>query len=322
MQIYTRDSLNAIFIQPLATCSGKCKGCYVKEYGKKNGITSANVIPDWMYPLLRKISRNQGIKLNQITISLNDPGMRNGVLYGFSEQLNLLQELPNREHKLSGPSRDWPEIHVCLSVNAFRIAESRGINISNTLAKVADVVNVSIDENKNGGNTHFVLPVRETCSFHLNCNLLFTPRFKIHFQDELINELFDLFDSIYLMAYKPIHGEEYSLGHIESIRNVIEFYNNLPVEKKKKVNIDRCVEVCAKNQYKCSAGINMLTVWPDGGITGCPYSSKPLLRMNTIGNPEETADGTIATMRDMRQVANLNEFNKCKMRNLWPKIKK
>ena len=93
MQIYTRDRLNAIFIQPMTTCEAKCKGCYVKEYHRKNDCIdhsdnpTKEVIPKWMHSLVRKISRNQGIKSNQLTLSLNDFDSNNWA--AFDSQLLL-----------------------------------------------------------------------------------------------------------------------------------------------------------------------------------------------------------------------------------------
>jgi hypothetical protein len=172
---------------------------------------------------------------------------------------------------------------------------------------------------------------RHLADFHFplfNCNLLITPQVYHKFKDPWnFKQLSNLFDSIYLMAHKPVHGEPYLREHIESIRNTIKFFNDLPTKEKEKVNIDNCVKLCSSSaNYCCSAGINMITVWPDGNVTGCPYSTKPLESLQGLverENPEAMAAQVVYAIKGIdKGMSALTQFDNCQMRDLWKKIEK
>jgi hypothetical protein len=70
----------------------------------------------------------------------------------------------------------------------------------------------------------------------------------------------------------------------------------------------------------------MLTVWPDGQVTGCPYSIKPMNSLNGLverSNPEAMAIQVVETIRGIdKGMSKFTQFDNCQMRNLWKKIEK
>jgi hypothetical protein len=236
--------------------------------------------------------------------------------------VRFLKNLPRKEKREL--EKSTTEVHITVPMD---IVDNRWSGLFENIIQPADVVSISIDNFK-WKNTEISSVGREI-SYHrgdtkFNCNLLFTQEVynKVK-RPSILDWLLSYFDTIYLMAYKPIYREEYNIQHMNSIRNVINFYNKLPSDYKKRVNIDGCVDVCAQGKYGCSAGINMMTVYPDGGITRCPYAATPFTKIIVDGKPFESAVAVMTALKNWRDFSQSTKqsmaFTQCKMKDLWPK---
>ena len=317
MQIYDKRSYNAIFFQPTTKCNWSCQGCYLKKYEKQNKTKDTD-IPEWMAEVVSRVLDRKDIRANQITISLNHPwgvyqkeDVRNHALTKFL--VKVINNIQRRGGDL--------ETEVHFTVADMSIETYKAWGLWDPITSVADSVSISVDEFKTDLEACYKDKDFRLCKF--NCNLQMTPGVVKQFKDPeaQIRQLLHWYDTIYMIAHKPILDGEYSKLHTESIRKTVEIYNKLPRELKKNVFIDKCVEACAKNEYTCEAGTNMMTVWPDGRIIGCPYATHG----GTYAHP--TADSVIKSMVAMRGYADGNDgkrhyFNRCKMRTLWKDIRK
>ena len=320
MQIYNKDSVNAIFLQPTTICAHHCPGCYVKKFERTNNTKSLHV-PDWMGDLAVDILEGKKIKANQLTISLNTPTSEmmintdcNGDVgaelrvktYGMNKFIDKLLTANNPNHEC--------ELHLTIALDAIEHYYEFG-----ALYGMCDCLSISIDEYKNT-KEYILNNLVVYKDKQLNCNLLFTPGVVKSIQQDpgFLPSLAGKFHSIYLIAFKPDLGKPYGQLHVNLLRSLIDVYNNLPSYLKKKVNIDGCVDTCANSSYGCQAGINMFSVWPNGQISGCPYSSQPIREPKEAAMPVTTSDEVINKIKVIKQSqSHLYEYEMCKMRNLW-----
>lgn len=328
MQIYTKNSYNAIFIQPTTACAWYCGGCYLKTFEKKQNIVKDLPVPSWMAEVTKEILSGKRIKCNQLSISLNNLKRQGPIMMsdqagrhitttdGVTNDFGMHKYIENI-YKFTTIKNC--ELHYTVSMNAVRDYN----RVWDFISASADNVTVSIDDFKWGKNYEYLMEThdfnKEVNKFNLNCNLLFSPgvikalRKSNHLAFE---RLLDIFDTIYLVAYKPDLRGPYTKIHIESIRELIALYNSLDSSvKEKKVFIDGCVNACV-SKHGCTAGINLMTIWPDGSLIGCPYSSKPIARPCEL-TPDNIIDNMI-TLRNHIRKKDIYEYNKCEMRNLWP----
>jgi hypothetical protein len=269
-----------------------------------------------MAEVVSRVLDRKDIRANQITISLNHPwgvyqqeDIRNHSLNKFL--VKVINDIQRRGDNLE------TEIHF--TVADMSIETYKAWKLWDPITSVADSISISVDEFKTDLDACYKDSDFRLCKF--NCNLQMTPRIvKLFENPEFLQGLLRWYDTIYMIAHKPILDGEYSKLHTESIRKTVEIYNELPKEHKKNIFIDKCVEACAKSQYTCEAGTNIMTVWPDGRIIGCPYATHG-------GNKPQnnTPDQIIKSMVAMRDYADgdygrRHYFNRCKMRKLWKNI--
>lgn len=121
--------------------------------------------------------------------------------------------------------------------------------------------------------------------------------------DTLIYPRVDIFHPI---LRKPILGEELKLKAYEEYIKL----ENLCKGITQRTSKDSCVFHAEQSDKKsCSAGINMIHVWPTGTATKCPYDSNHLADPNSVGS------NIIQNIKNCLDDREYHPWNYCKIRN-------
>lgn len=80
-----------------------------------------------------------------------------------------------------------------------------------------------------------------------------------------------------IVAKEPL-GQEQSASYLawfmQLFLNIEDFLKKKNTLLLDRMSIDPCITTCAaqqKEDHKCSANVNMVHIWPNGHVTGCPY---------------------------------------------------
>lgn len=255
--------INALFLQPTTWCAKNCKGCYVKGFENEIGSES------YSYPLFQRIFTEiilgQRIQANQITMALDSlPSIgrydRKEMLYIADCYCAIIDAAKIK--------RMQTEFHI--TVNSFDDLLEYGFK-SKEYFDVLSVSTSGIDFTKE-------ISYFRTHAKHINWNYTIYPEMPA---DKVIKNLkmrIPSYDSIYLILLKPDTGNRIDAQTLSNYLRIREKISKLPDEIKSKINIDGCIqdsENYLKNNKGCSSNLSRFQVWPNGAVSGCPYSHRP-----------------------------------------------
>ena len=253
-----RIELNALFIQPTYWCNKACSGCYVR--GSKQPLP---------IPVLTEVFRSfLGTPhwANQISISMDSfqPGSPTGN-YMKSVCDGLLSTLNGH------PGPDFPEIHL-----TFRDTQTyRNYDIGHLLGLI-DVVTFSHLTGEDEG----LIETIQDIGADVNWNLMMPRLTKLNTLSKNIDNIEKIgswVDSIYLLSKKDTLGRKIRTTNLQEDLFFLGASGLcLSPEIQEKVTVDGCLEDADKflsTTFSCSANISRMALWPDGSVTGCPYSS-------------------------------------------------
>ena len=261
----------SLFVQPDYKCNLGCKGCYALKGGYYDSAEFIKKLAE-----IDSLTDNNMAEFNQITISFNDLDEGDAV---WSYQ--TCKPFTRRAGK--------EKIHYACSVNSLRIYvdivdlnECSALNISFDRVKWNKM---NLDEKMEATDAIEKI-IEDYPDLHININFLLEPSGassnKEIDHDYLTLSYAETFaDSIHLIMNKPAK-DLFNEDYMQQFKDVFEDYVKTAMKYKKvfgdkiDIDIDACVKTVLSNlindtAYTCRAGIDHVSVWPEGKMTGCPY---------------------------------------------------
>lgn len=277
MKDHTKGRIHktSLFIQPEYKCRTNCPGCYaIDMMGYESNAKLGKAIDEY--------ANKSSYVFDQVTLSLNNLRLKD--TDRSVDAFNMLVDGWNCEKE---------NFHVACDINSL-----------GTWNEVLDmcsvgVLNVSIDESKMtylnnmkqaDFNFRALAKIRlQYPDLHINWNYMLGKDAQVG--DILGDGLFETmlnydtapFNSLHLVMEKPTFktlGNMFDASSLSHMRSVFLRYLDVATHLKhilgSKLHIDSCVKTVLANLYKkngytCRAGVNHVSLWPDGNLTGCPY---------------------------------------------------
>lgn len=303
----------SLFVQPESKCIVGCEGCYSNkakaqsDYDKETFLNS-----------ILSILGDENTKFDQITLSLNHLGLSD--TKHSCEVSSILESNQNLRDK-------GTELHVAMAINSLVMYEKE-LNFDSY-----DAVNISVDVAKitsvDGDHLDGILSLKEIYrkypDIHFNWNLMLPRRMNIKEKSllqTLLNKLEKNFDSIHLIIEKlsdPAGHNIFNEDSDEISTEIFESYLKTAVELKQrfgdKLFIDSCVQTTLDNaitgnMFACRAGVNHVSLWPDGKVTGCAYRTP-----DTAYNTSEYSAVKAADSKNIKSL-DCDEWEGCVFRRL------
>jgi hypothetical protein len=326
--------INALFLQPTTFCRLNCNGCYVKEWSKKEVI---NAIPQHMshtvwgnivrtFMGLEDIylpSRTGVIKdlqpytygANQITLALDDHSYVNAQKdYMLNIFNRVLEEVANAKYQ--GIETEFHiTTHTTQSINNYLTHDSKIERKNSTTNCLKYIDMVSISDFRIGDRD--ILGVIKKNKTKINWNFMPHPSFT----EEHIAEALEIVDSVYVILHKPDLGIHIPRKTIKHYFDMIELLKNKFPKHLYKINIDGCVtdaKKYAEKGFGCSSNISRFQIWPNGSVSGCPYSHRPITP-SAFGIHEEDSYAEIEdvilsrVLDNIRKASKIYQFKNCKI---------
>lgn len=273
--------------------------CYVKAHFEQ----SHQVDVDEQIRLFQMFWNSDKAWANQITVSIDDvPDFFGG------KKTNHLRKLAHELLKIiqsdTRTKKDRPELHFTMhSLNTW---EQYGGDFD--LLNNLNVLSVSsratadayVQKNLQGiFNRNYTCPP--------GCETWNELRVKIHIEKELMWA--NNYNHIYFIIHKLPLGVTYYPEILEQQKKYVtkakEMFNLLKDKLGNKISLDSCVSDSVKSKttgFGCSANVSKFQVWPNGTVSGCPYS------FHGHGKIGYTAEVILDNIRQSRRVS---DFKKC-----------
>lgn len=312
MKNLTRNRIHkaSLFIQPESKCDVGCKGCY----SINGSLASAEESIKAKLKLAKMIDKikKDNLEFDQITLSIN--ALDRVSIGNTAAYASMLKNVPK------------DKVHYAIAVNSIEDIEAV-IDLSN-----CSVLNISIDKNKISKDTKIITKIsswvtilkEKNPDIHVNMNFLVTEdSYQLAGKTEdkvmILRQFARKFDSVHLIMEKPSDSERDNLFN-NSDDSIVRFKGSFNSYVKhaiaikqvygNKVFIDSCVETALKNiinntTFKCRAGVNHVSMWQDGSLTGCPYRTP-----NTKYHTGQTGAIRFATSSEIENVGS-SEFDLC-----------
>ena len=247
--------LNSIIIQPTFHCANDCTGCYVKKHARWGGTFGAGTMEhvDNLLDLIQRILLHKNIGTSQIAISLDrlpEQGRQKEQMVKFFRRLVFLAgSIPHEGTKITLTTSEILDFKEYTHEIDYRMADC---------ASLFDMISFS----------RLFEPGRYFSQIK-------TLKGSNHIRGYLSTFQAQTMDHIYMLLPKE------SLGNELPQDNLAAYFDRCTHAKylieQDKVHFDTCVEDSERlnaTGYGCDAGINRVTVWPTGTVTGCPYANK------------------------------------------------
>lgn len=268
--------IDSLTLETTIDCAKNCKGCYLKAHQLQGQEVNWS---DWIR-LVDSFLRieNKNYSCNQISISVNERSKIENVITRIEDILgynaDLIEDRKDTRVHLTMFSPSTIKQYIGMDIEDWAAVDS--IYFSNILTdEDLDIVDALRAQNKNleiGWNA--TVGISRT-----NRNIPEDNRF----------------DSIYQVVNKTEAKPIFSFSR-----------------EQQKVHSDVCLT--DYNNWKstgkptCPANISKFTVWPDGSVSGCPYS-----RTSNTG-PAQTVDGILA---NIIEASKYYDFDRCPLKGLY-----
>jgi hypothetical protein len=243
---------------------------------------------------------------NQVTISIDDippptgdDSSRPAHMIGlFCAAMKAWQNARNSFGNLL-PSEEMhiPELHM--TFNTERRSHLGNVHVAQTV----DMLSFS---NINHKSLKFIQHLANHT--HVNYNHLVPSNvtsFNINEHVKRMTEIGEVVDSIYMVMFKtPVGGKRNKLveiGDQQRMSSDITYINTmldrLPKDVRRKVHVDGCLKDTIRHRqtgFGCSSNVSRVQVWPDGSVSGCPYS------FSGSTGPGKTAEDILGNIRKAR----------------------
>lgn len=306
-----RLEVNALFIQPTRWCASSCKGCYVKAHKSENYHTPW----EQQARLFEYFYFGQMAHANQITISLDtlpeEGPQRNHMLGFFNSIVSTMNGDPDKK------AIRRPQVHITVrnidTLQSYVPTDSYAIERTFklfTVVSISDIRRTDIEEGS-------FIRHSETCRLreripsgvHINYNHMCPANVSSLNIKEHIDRLIEIgktVDSIYMITHKtPVGAPRNDLMRLmdrsrwrSDILYMRTILQSVPENIKKKIQVDGCIQDVVKNantNLGCSSSVSRFQVWPDGSVSGCPYS------FDSRTSRGETADEILSNIRQARK---------------------
>jgi len=312
--------LNALFLQPTRWCGLSCKNCYVKEHagGEEDYHISVAMWMDLFYHFyygkpIASIDKYYIPWANQITVSIDNLPKDESKRQQMREIYNMLL----RERLLE--IEIYPEIHI--TVNSLEVLHEYG----NTIPRYLNMLSISnISSNSLKELKEIKSQYPNLC---VNYNHLIPSNVTSINISKYVNkmaEIGNIVDHIYLVINKSPIGRERNLlthiGETSRMRSDISYINTmmerLPKNVRQKISIDGCLQDTIKSSrtgFGCSSNVSRLQIWPDGTVSGCPYS------YTTTGDRAKSVEDIFENIRKARKQYDFRE-KPCHLPRLYDSI--
>lgn len=310
--------INALFLQPTTLCNLNCNGCYVKAWGDKHpeGTEKANKIMPYFYrTLLDEMIEGKRISANQVTFALDTPDSYDQIQQGLFDAYFGAFLSGAKRAKDAGVDM---EFHV--TTQGWSTLRHYMDSPSMPTLEGIDVISFSTPV----GPHRYEELKRKYPNLHINTNMTLYPKIgKIYSETNfesrttLIKKCLDgekenprpRTDSIYLILHKPDVGEKYDQDYVDYYQSVAEHFKDNP-----NVMTDGCIQDSKKflkTGHGCSSNISRFQIWPDGSVSGCPYSHNPITP--GVGNVKEETEQLEIVLNNIRAANKIYQFDKCKI---------
>lgn len=296
-------TVNHVIFNPTFKCNVGCPTCYLTSFEKKSQTPELSSIV-WMRDWIKQCLTEDQVLCNQVSISVNTNELGS---MGDLRTRSILRSL--NEHQFERTDTD---LNVTVSIGSWRdyiddiiVANPTILSLSIDSYKTLDYIPQVINDLKS-------LPVW-TSGFKplINLNVLANKDFDPSWISEFmrLERLYGrgpLFHHMYVVMEKPPLGREYKGSSLESMKKLTSI---MPQDR---VSIDGCLTSCRDNgrvKNPCGEGINLLSVWPNGTLTGCPYAT------GELGRSVTTHRKFVDVVRDYRKLRLTmgKDFDKCKV---------
>jgi len=310
-------NINAVFIQPTTYCGLNCKGCYVKAWEKN--LNSSENLESWKWLDLFHIFIGEHktnprligkeVHTNQITLALDNLPSPRGLITEHMQRI-LVNYLTVAQY---GKERAIDtEFHMTVnSIDA--LYEYRPFSMEQ--AKCLDLITFSQIHKKDIGKLKGMRDIVSHVNYNFQPSLLNNTKKAIKQKIKILKEdILPNVNTMYLILHKPDTGKDLDQ---EMTNNYFLFWEQLketlPPGLLAKVNLDGCV-IDAKRYVTtgggCSSNISRFQVWPNGAVSGCPYSHTPKTK---------AAIDAVDIIENIQEASKVYEFKKCKIpENLHP----
>jgi hypothetical protein len=252
------QELNALFIQPTAWCAHNCKGCYSLAHQNKFQVDFL----EWQ-KLFRVFYEDPQYWANQITISIDKLSKITSRRYQMSLIIDFIFNIINQDHRLKNnkPAITFT-VHSLDDLQEYFESEDCYLDWSKI-----DGLAISTFTAKDISQHSWLLNFIKKAGVSIIYNLLAYNKEQVLKDIQLV---FDLVDTIHVVMFKNLN--EGDALAIKTLADYVEI--KWAVEKSaflSKVVFDRCYNACI-TETGCSAGTTLMQVWPDGSVSGCPYT--------------------------------------------------
>ena len=285
--------INALFIQPTTYCRRNCPNCYVKGFEETKPEPEKFLIEEFLGFLIRNLKSNDSaVDFNQITFALDalaeKTTLKEDMVYPFRDYIGLVNlQIPDQEYHLT--------VHTIEDFFEYERILSQSLRTS------FDVISISSLERSNKTSIDKI----RSYSKHINFNFMPRNRNPRLVLDHL-ETVAPWVDSIYLLLEKPSTGELISPRILESFFKTKTLLETSAVVKSKLIQ-DGCVSDSKKflnTGFGCSSNKSRFQVWPNGAVSGCPYSHFP---------ETGSATSTEEILKNIYDSSRQYSFNKCKI---------
>ena len=272
--------MNALFIQPTYFCKNNCKDCYVKARLAHPTNNEGNYLKLRYFRDLVDLLHSGKIWTNQITLSLD-------VLPETRSEYSLMLDYFNLFlGRILLKKIDKREIHLTFnSLNSFLEYRSASLIFSYSWRThdYQNFITMTSFSNIKKEELPFIKELRTAIKVNYNHRLPYVDSTNIKSYINTIQKIADNVDSIYLIIDKDPVGSKISnereLFLTSRLRSNIVTINTLKKYLSKdawsKCHIDGCLQDIIKHRqtgFGCSSNISRFQLWPDGSVSGCPYS--------------------------------------------------
>lgn len=312
--------INALFVQPTTFCGLNCNGCYVKGFEKQNNFSdSGRSVAGYWWNFFTFLNRKEGLSTgigtlncNQITFALDS--FSNNENYNL-DLISIAQAFFSMKPKLLTSINlvDGCEYHATThNIGTFlgyinnRSIKGQVLAHQNKILDMLSISSIFPDE---------LYHIEHMRSFveSINWNLTIDPKVNLDKVKGYFKEVATGVDTIYLVLHKPSTGQRFDPEAFEAHQDFIKFIRTMPIDIQKKVTIDGCVSDSKRfldAGYGCSSNVSRFQVWPDGSVSGCPYSQTRVTGPTSFNNSNEFFNGILM---NIYQASKVYEFNKCKI---------